>query len=261
MSLQVASSVTARQRIESISKELQTDMEDRQRRHEVFTKRLIHLAERHETLIASRIRRLSREGVILDIKDIREKIKTDKKERRDFGHERKSSVANNKNPNESIPTLRLELSFHSQKTNEDIKVEREKTEKQLESPKPRNRGDSSNPSRIAGKTCNFRRLSNKVINAQRFTSRRHTVLSVVPIDLAREATLHFDHNTDKAGKCFIHPACPFSCKDRQRSSDGIKLQEKTLVIDERTKSADYRNSRFRKAVRTLGVIRHIQKYL
>lgn len=63
--------VTFRHKLEEISKQLEHCKLERQRRHSVFIKRFDDIVARHERLTSGRLRRLSMEGIFVDINTIK----------------------------------------------------------------------------------------------------------------------------------------------------------------------------------------------
>lgn len=63
--------VTFRQQLEDMSNNLEHCKLERQRRHSEFTSRFVDIVARHERLTSCRLRRLSMEGILIDINSIK----------------------------------------------------------------------------------------------------------------------------------------------------------------------------------------------
>lgn len=254
--------VTFRHKLASITQDVKEHSEKRQKRHEEFTKRLDELTARYQTVISSRIRRLSEDGVIVDIDDIRRRIRAEKTQCNNTGT---SENCNNEQtrtngPEQPAPRLQFELSFHAQvpksatETQQKCKPGVSSTKHQSKRRK-RKASQPGNP--------NFQRLTTNVINIQRFTRQR-----MPSIEIHRQRSVSFttdseELNTGYNEQLLKHSASSMLYRERGMSPYPPSVREQSLGGRSvwRNRSASDGTVKLRKAVRKLGTMRQFQRYM
>lgn len=212
---------TFRSKLEEISLNLEKCKKERQRRHSQFTKRIDDVVERYDKLISGRLRRLSMEGIVVDIDAVRSHRREatfaattdtnyndslDSNRRNlvqevshDSGktkvpaiHSEHNSTCDQRNSHEAREQsvkfqLRLELSFDSKRQNSQIRSN--------ENGVHQNRSGTSYSLFAADKKSSrqqkLRRAFAKAVQLQPLAAlgRHHTVLSLVPIDIGEKSQL------------------------------------------------------------------------
>lgn len=242
--------VTFRHRLASIEKDIQKQTEERHERQKEFTKHLHELAARYNAVVASRIRRLSDEGIYINMDKIREQIN---RERMSSDKRRLPQTVLRKNvvnyAGQKLPRLKLELSFCSQDAQKVSRVD-ESTMKERQT----RRQNKTSP--VSKKT--FRSVTSTVINIQRLTSRRHTVLSVVPIDLCRETNVPKVLSTEQTEKWTLERKHGNRTTGRQKSAYASLAGRNDAVKDAGSLDKVDGKVKLKRAVRKLGTMRHFQ---
>lgn len=212
---------TFRSKLEEISLNLEKCKKERQRRHSEFTKRIDDAVERYDKLISGRLRRLSMEGITVNIDAVRSHRReatfvatTETNFNDSLDSNRRSlvqevchdssktkvpaiqsdhnSTCDQRNSHEAREQsvkfqLRLELSFDSKKQNSKIRS----NEKGVH----RNRSETSYSLLTADKKSSrqqkLQRAFAKAVHLQPLAAlgRHHTVLSLVPIDIGEKSQL------------------------------------------------------------------------
>lgn len=248
--------VAFRHQLASIQKDVQNQTEERLQRKEYFTRRLNDFATRYQAMVTSRIRRLSEEGICIDMDEIRDQIRREKAfsvkrdQQQTTGVTSKSVVYPTRR---DAPQLTLELSFCSQNAKRAAALSVSSDDVPKEDKRKRKSSKRSLTSRRT-----FRDVSSTVINIQRLSHRRHTVLSVVPINLSRETEVPSALNAEHPDKCTKDHKFAHTTTGRHKSAHASLARGHDSARDADSGTAVNGKAKLKRAVRKLGTMRHFQ---